>query len=135
MVNTTFDEPNDGGLPGALRERLDAFPVGAVRDQADRLAAVVEELTYVDRMLGVMGVTSDERRRLLDRYLQALYDRLDVAAGWAPRQRSPQKQVVAQARPRPPAFRVVRRLRPTTVWMSNRRVGWRRRKWRRLLAG
>jgi len=34
----------DNGLPPALEDRLSAFPVAAVRDEIDRLAASAEEM-------------------------------------------------------------------------------------------
>jgi len=141
MVTTTFDEQDDGDLPASLRGRLDTFPAAAIRDEPDRLAAMAEELTQVSDLLDDMGIAGDEQRRVLDRYLKALCSRLAAAGTWPAPVEPAEVGVVTVAQPHgmpPPVSRASWWLRsrigrPMAVWTFNRRVGRRRRKWRRLL--
>jgi hypothetical protein len=133
----------DNGLPPALEDRLSAFPVAAVRDEIDRLAASAEEMKQVDAVLDGLGVDDVQRRPLMQIYLQALQARLYEAGKWSPPSDDSGFRFVLQAGPRgvPRQFLTVRRWlgsrigSPTRAWVSNRRVGWRRRRWRRLLVG
>lgn len=139
MVGTTFDEPDDG-LPRVLADRVAAFPVGAVSDEADRLAATAEEMEQIGVVLDELAVVGEQRRRLMQVYLQKLYARLEEAGKWS-RSHGPGLYAVTVSRRRGaprPVLRATAWLRsrmadPARTWVSNRRVGWRRRRWRRLL--
>lgn len=141
MIGTTFDEPDDG-LPRRLAARLAAFPVDAVSDEVDRLAATAEEMKQVGVVLDEMAVDGEQRRDLMQGYLRKLYARLEKAGKWS-RPHDPGLHAITvhpqRGVPRP-VLRATVWLRsriadPTRAWVTNRRVGWRRPRWRRLLAG
>lgn len=116
--------------------------MAAVRDHIDRLAALTEEMSQVSALLDDLEVEGNERRQLMDRYFKALHGRLVEAGRFAPPEQRSLMGVTSVFRPRwvpSSAFRLVHWMTARfggqiTSWLSNRRVEWRRRKWRHLLA-
>lgn len=141
IVASKMSDGPDSGLPPALEDRLSAFPVAAVRDEIDRLAAVAEEMNQVDTVLDGLGVDEEQKLQLMRIYLQALHARLNEAGKWSPPSADSGFGFVLRASPRGVPRQLLRVGRwlgsrlgdPARAWVSNRRVSWRRRRWRRLL--
>ena len=124
------------GLFQPVRDRLVAFPVDEVRDHIDRKAASAVELKRVQDLLGVLEVAPDERREMCTVYLRALYRRLDAAdKNWSdPPPNAGEELIGVLHEDRGRSGRAAERAMGSgTIWLSNRRVSLRRRRWERRL--
>ena len=131
-------QPGNGEdrLPPELRARLDAFPVGEVRDQADRLAASAVEMGRVQELLQALGVAIDKRHEMSDVYLWALYRRMDAAGrNWSEMRETNEGRMVGVLHKKRGRLRRAadRLMRSSGIWLSNRRTSGRRARWERLL--